>query len=54
MSELEIFIATEQPETCSRCGIRTKILLEIDNMQYHQCSSISCGFEFILEFEVDV
>ena len=53
MKELEIFIGTDQPATCPKCGNRTEILNDKINYQHHKCPSENCNFEFILEFEED-
>ena len=50
MKDLEIFLSSDQPATCPKCGNRTEIVNEIDFSQQHTCLSIECNFQFILEF----
>lgn len=49
----EVYLYTDQPTTCPKCGMRTDILLDlthtIEKTQLHKCLSKSCGFEFIVE-----
>jgi hypothetical protein len=51
MSYLEIFIGTDQPATCPKCGSRTEILKEEIKYQHHKCPIENCSLEFTLEFE---
>lgn len=53
MKELEIFLSSDQPTTCPKCGIRTEIINDFVISQYHKCLSEMCNFEFILEFEIE-
>lgn len=50
MKDLEIFLSSDQPATCPKCGNRTEIVNETDFSQQHTCLSIECNFQFILEF----
>lgn len=49
MEDLEIFFGSDQPTTCPHCGNRTNITVESERLQFHQCPTINCGFEFILD-----
>jgi hypothetical protein len=51
MVELEIFLASDQPTTCPKCGTRTEIINDLETSQLHECASKECSFRFILEFE---
>ncbi|WP_433765160.1 hypothetical protein [Flavobacterium ginsenosidimutans] len=51
MKELEIFLSSDQPTTCPKCGNRTEMLKESELSQQHKCLSIECNFQFILEFD---
>jgi len=51
MKELEIFLSSEQPTTCPKCGNRTEIFKECESFQQHKCLSEECNFQFILEFD---
>jgi len=45
----EIFIASEQPETCRECGTRTKFVELSQGFQFHRCPN--CKYSYLLEFE---
>lgn len=49
MENLEIFLSSDQPTTCPKCGNRTEIVNEFDASQQHKCLSEVCNFQFILE-----
>ncbi len=51
MEELEIFLSSDQPTTCPKCGNRTEIISDSETSQQHRCLSETCSFEFILEFD---
>ena len=44
---LDIFIMTDQPETCRRCGTRTDFEDLSNSRQLHRC--INCHFTYWLE-----
>jgi len=49
----EIYLITEQPTVCPKCGNKTEILLDfyfnLFKTQHHKCLSFFCRFEFIVE-----
>lgn len=51
MEDLEIFLSSDQPTTCPKCGNRTEIVNAFDASQKHKCLSEDCSFQFVLEFE---
>jgi hypothetical protein len=52
MKELEIFLSSDQPTTCPKCGNRTEIFKEFELFQQqHKCLSEECNFQFIVEFD---
>ncbi|WP_157960863.1 hypothetical protein [Nubsella zeaxanthinifaciens] len=51
MEDLEIFLSSEQPTACPKCGNRTEIIDDFDSSQEHKCLSEECNFQFILEFD---
>ena len=51
MENLEIFLNSDQPTTCPKCGNRSEIISEFDLSQHHKCLSEKCNFKFILEFD---
>ncbi len=50
-SNLEIFLMSDQPTTCPKCGLRTELLISIyDSVleeQINVCLSSICGFVFL-------
>ena len=54
---LEIFIYSDQPTTCPKCGVRTDIILDLsyteEQTQIHKCLNEKCGFEFIMQYNSD-
>lgn len=53
MNSYEVYSFTDQPATCPKCGSRTEITLYLidtpEQTQYHNCLSLNCSFEFIME-----
>lgn len=51
------FLASDQPQTCPYCGLRTEILADFSHTesktQIHQCPNEGCGFQFVISFEED-
>lgn len=47
--DLDIFLGTDQPETCRHCGVRTEFFEMKDNRQLHHCTS--CDEVYIVENE---
>jgi hypothetical protein len=47
--ELPVFIGTDQPETCRKCGSRTDFDDIGDGLQLHRC--MLCGNQYLVEFE---
>jgi hypothetical protein len=49
----EVFIYSDQPTTCPKCGLRTEIFLDLsytkEQTQIHKCHSASCQFEFVMQ-----
>jgi hypothetical protein len=49
----EIYIFSDQPTTCPKCGARTEITLDLfqtpQKTQHHKCLSSVCAFEFIMQ-----
>lgn len=54
---LEVFIYSDQPTTCSECGTRTEIVLDLSHIknktQIHKCLNRKCAFEFVLQHDID-
>ena len=48
-SELQIFLAVEQPESCRKCGTRTDFDEVTDKQQLHHCGC--CGKQYLVEFD---
>ncbi len=45
----EIFLASDQPETCRECGTRTNFVELSELLQSHRCPN--CKYSYMLEFE---
>lgn len=49
----EVYIYTDQPATCSKCGSRTEITLDLigtyEQTQHHLCLSVNCSFGFVMQ-----
>ena len=47
------FIYSDQPTTCPKCGLRTKIILDFSHTnkqtQIHKCYSENCLYEFVVQ-----
>lgn len=50
-SNLEIFLISDQPTTCPKCGVRTELLISTYNTelegQINVCLSSMCRFLFL-------
>lgn len=44
---LDVFLMTDQPETCRKCGVRTKWISYKGGFQLHTCPS--CDYSYLLE-----
>ena len=48
---MEIYICSDQPECCRKCGTRTEVLHEFEDdgalQQIHKCPA--CGFKYQLD-----
>ena len=49
LDDLEVFIMTDQPETCGSCGCRTEFVAIPKGRQLHVCPD--CEEVYILEDE---
>lgn len=53
----EVLVCTEQPVTCSKCGSRTEIILDLshinNNTQVHQCLNDLCENKFVVESNIE-
>jgi predicted RNA-binding Zn-ribbon protein involved in translation (DUF1610 family) len=51
MYTTEVFILSEQPTTCPKCGARTEIIIDmshtIHGSQVEEC--LGCGFQFVIQ-----
>ena len=57
MNYTEVYSFTDQPATCPKCGSRTEITIDLidlpEKTQLHKCRSIDCGFEFVMEEDLE-
>ena len=44
---MDIYVMTENPETCRKCGTRTDIIEDNTTVQKHQCPK--CSYTYLLE-----
>lgn len=48
-----VFILSDQSQTCPKCGSRTDIILDLSHTknqtQIHECLSDNCNFTFVTE-----
>lgn len=53
----EVFICSDQPTVCPKCGLRTVIfkveLSVVSEVQEHCCPNIKCGFEFLVQSDYE-
>lgn len=53
MTYFDIYLFTDQPTTCPKCGNRTEILIDFyDHLyktQLYECMTINYGFQFLIE-----
>lgn len=50
MMLFDIFIMTDQPETCRKCGTRTDFTTMKSGLQFHRCPN--CLYTYILEDDI--
>ena len=52
-----VFIYSDQPTTCKKCGARTEIILDLSHTfnktEIHRCYDKACTFEFVMQFDLD-
>jgi len=53
----QIYILSDQPASCYKCGVRTEILFDhphtIEKIQIHRCPNPTCKFEFVMQYDPD-
>lgn len=56
LNHSEVYLFSDQPTTCPKCGTRTEITLDLyetpEKTQHHKCLSPKCGFEFVVQVDV--
>ncbi len=49
----EIYLYTDQPFVCPKCGCRTDVILDLshtaERIQVEKCLSINCSGEFVIQ-----
>ncbi len=45
----EVYIYSDQPTTCPKCGNRTDFFEQPNNQQIHVCMTVDCKYEFLCE-----
>lgn len=53
----QVFIYSDQPTTCPKCGLRSEIILDLshtkDVTQIHKCPNEKCEFQFVMQHDED-
>ncbi len=53
----EVYIFSDQPTTCPKCGSRSDIILDLSHTnsktEIHFCLLKNCNYEFIMQFDED-
>ena len=53
----EIYIYSDQPTTCPKCGARSEVILDLahtnDKTEVHLCPDNNCNYEFIMQYDED-
>lgn len=53
----EVYIFSDQPTSCPKCGARTEIILNLahtkDKTEIHLCPDLNCNYEFIMQYDED-
>jgi hypothetical protein len=54
----EVYIYTDQPTACPKCGTRTSIIQDFyhtpERTQQHKCPSENCSFEFDIQIDAEI
>jgi DNA-directed RNA polymerase subunit RPC12/RpoP len=52
----EVYLFSDQPTTCPKCGNRTEITWDLfetpKKPQHYICLSPKCGFEFVMQEDI--
>ena len=53
----EVYIYSDQPTTCPKCGARSKVVLNLshtnDKTEVHLCPDNDCNYEFVMQYDED-
>lgn len=53
----EVYIYSDQPTTCPKCGAISDIVLNLthtkDKTEVHQCKDKNCNYEFVMQYDED-
>lgn len=53
----EVYIYSDQPTTCPKCGTRSEIILDLayteDKTEVHLCINKNCNYEFLMQEDED-
>jgi hypothetical protein len=54
----EVYIYSDQPTTCPKCGSRTEIIISlsdtIEHTQFHKCNVEGCNYEFVMQEDIEI
>lgn len=53
----EVYIFSDQPTTCPKCGTRSEMILNfahtINKTEVHLCPDNNCSYEFVMQYDED-
>ena len=53
----DIYIFSDQPPICPKCGLRSEIILDLSHTskmtQVHKCLNRQCEHEFVMQYDSD-
>lgn len=53
----EVYIYSDQPTTCPKCGTRSEIILNFghttDKTEVHLCPNTNCNYKFVMQYDED-
>ncbi len=53
----EVYIYSDQPTTCPKCGARSEIILNFahthNKTEVHLCADKSCNYQFVMQYDED-
>ncbi len=54
----EVYIYSDQPTTCPKCGSRSEILLDFSHTknktEVHFCTDKNCKYKFVMQYDEEM